>query len=337
MPTQTYSTASVSPRERFEFWREALCINFYGMTAEWDSGRHTEDFDATLCATPVVDLSLVECKASSHLCLRREHEIEERPGNAMYVYLQVRGSAWFDTRDYRQPFVTPTRTMAIGFSDLPMITAPTHGERFDFQLVRIPLERIAPLIGHRTAVRHCPLDDRASMTTLLRGYLELLFREGPSMDAVTAEAAAQTLSQLTAVAYGLAPAENELVRGAVREAKRRRVIAFVERHLDEPDLSPTRAAQTLGMSIRQLHALFEETDVSFAQHVRIRRLQRARQLAASHRTMKIADIAYACGFESLRTFHRSFRDAYGVAPGEWRESLADDLLAGDAPHLGEPS
>lgn len=337
MPTQIYSTASVAPRERFEFWREALCLNFYGMTAEWEPASRTEDFDATLSATPVMDLSLVELKASAHMCLRREREIAERPGNAMYLYLQTRGAAWFDTPDDRQPFVTPTHAMAIGFSERPMKTTPTNGERFDFQLVRIPLHRIAPLMGQRMVIRARTLENRTSMANLLRGYFDLLFREGPSMDAVAAEAAAQTFARLTAVAYGLAAAENEWVRDAVREAKRQRVLAFVERHLDEPDLSPVRVSQTLGMSVRQLHALFEPTGTSFTQQVRARRLERARMLALSCRGMKIADIAYACGFESVGTFHRGFRQAYGVTPGEWRESLSEGAPAAVEPRQNTPA
>jgi AraC-like DNA-binding protein len=37
----------------------------------------------------------------------------------------------------------------------------------------------------------------------------------------------------------------------------------------------------------------------------------------------IADIASACGFESLATYYRVFNAAYGMAPGDFRAQAID--------------
>lgn len=337
MPTVLYSTMAVPERERFDYWRETLCLNFYGMTPQREAARSIQTFDATLKTITFADAALVEVKACSHICLRGEHEIAERPGDSMYVYLQKRSGAWFDTPDDRQPFVTDTGAMAIGFSDRPMRTAPTAGGRFDFQLVRIPLARVTPFLDRPPTIRARALDMRSSMTALVRGYFELLVREAPSMDAPTAEVATQTLARLTAVAYGLASPQHEAMRDAVREAKRRRVSAFIERHARRPDLSPALAARALAMSVRQLHGLLEPTGASFAQLVRMHRIQHARQMVISHPEMKIADIGLACGFDSVGTFHRVFRQAFGMTPGELRAAFASSPPAADADARSEDS
>jgi AraC-like DNA-binding protein len=54
--------------------------------------------------------------------------------------------------------------------------------------------------------------------------------------------------------------------------------------------------------------------------VLLRRLERARLLLAQPGTGSVADIASACGFQSLATFHRNFRVAYGTSPSDFRQS-----------------
>jgi AraC-like DNA-binding protein len=107
---------------------------------------------------------------------------------------------------------------------------------------------------------------------------------------------------------------------ARRAAALERVRHYVEQHLIEPDLAPERVACAVGLSLRQLHRVFEPTGTSFARHVLEQRLAAARaELANPVDTGRtVADIAFAWGFNNLVTFYRAFRRAYGCAPGEVR-------------------
>jgi len=66
--------------------------------------------------------------------------------------------------------------------------------------------------------------------------------------------------------------------------------------------------------------LFESEDESFAEFLRGRRLElasaRLRDRRYNHQS--IADLAYACGFDTLSTFNRQFRTAFGTVPRAWR-------------------
>jgi len=96
--------------------------------------------------------------------------------------------------------------------------------------------------------------------------------------------------------------------------------AFIESNLEWGDLSPSNTAGALGVSVRQLHLLFEPTGVSFSRYVLGRRLERVRaELADPDRT--VLDVAMSCGIESSAVFYRGFRQAYGVTPTEYRRSL----------------
>ena len=97
---------------------------------------------------------------------------------------------------------------------------------------------------------------------------------------------------------------------------------LIGRHLHDPDLAPSRVADLLGVSVRHLHMLFELAERSFSQTVTEERLKKSRHLMREAPDRLIADIAAACGFESLATYYRVFNAAYGMAPGDFREQAA---------------
>ena len=49
------------------------------------------------------------------------------------------------------------------------------------------------------------------------------------------------------------------------------------------------------------------------------RLTEARRQLESIPHLTVTDVARACGFDSLATFYRTFRQAYGLAPGDLRK------------------
>jgi AraC-like DNA-binding protein len=99
---------------------------------------------------------------------------------------------------------------------------------------------------------------------------------------------------------------------------------FVARNLQRPDLTPASVARAVGISLRQLHLLFEPTGTSFARYVMARRMERARQFLALQPGRPILDIALACGIESSTVFYRGFRKMYGMPPTDYRQSLRRD-------------
>jgi AraC-like DNA-binding protein len=129
------------------------------------------------------------------------------------------------------------------------------------------------------------------------------------------------LCRLVAITAGAAaPRAVEGGREAVRAARLERARRHVERHLAEPGLTVAGVAAAAGVSVRQLHLLFEPTGESFARYLQRRRLEETRAAladpAGAGRT--VAEIAFAWGFADLTTFYRAFRRAYGAAPGELR-------------------
>jgi AraC-like DNA-binding protein len=111
-----------------------------------------------------------------------------------------------------------------------------------------------------------------------------------------------------------------------------RVQGFVERHLEDPDLSPAALAAAHHVSLSYLQKLFRRHDATVSGWIRERRLERCRQLLAEPRLANRPAyvIAMSCGFSAPAHFSRVFREAYGMPPAAWRRTA----LQGRSRHRG---
>ncbi len=96
---------------------------------------------------------------------------------------------------------------------------------------------------------------------------------------------------------------------------------FIREHSDE-ELSLTRVAKTVNMSANHLSEKFKEvTGVNFVDYVARIRLGKARDLLQD-RQLRISEIAFAVGFQSLSQFNRVFKKKFGKSPTEYRATDA---------------
>jgi len=102
---------------------------------------------------------------------------------------------------------------------------------------------------------------------------------------------------------------------ALRRLRRQRIIAYIYQNLADPDLCAAGAARTLGLSVRGLHLALAPECESFNLLVQRRRLAACLALLRRpDRGDRIADIAFACGFNSLSSFYRAFHRCFGACP-----------------------
>jgi len=86
------------------------------------------------------------------------------------------------------------------------------------------------------------------------------------------------------------------------------------------ELSLSRTASSLNVSRFYLCKLFRKTTGStFSRYVSRVRVERARLLLLN-RSLRVSEIAFDVGFQSLTHFNREFRNATGHSPTEYRKS-----------------
>jgi transcriptional regulator GlxA family with amidase domain len=96
-----------------------------------------------------------------------------------------------------------------------------------------------------------------------------------------------------------------------------KAIAEMEHHIEEP-LSAEELAARVGVSIDTLERDFKRAlDQTTIQYYRALRFRHARDLLRGA-SMRISEIAVACGFSDSSSFARAYRSYYGVSPREER-------------------
>ena len=112
----------------------------------------------------------------------------------------------------------------------------------------------------------------------------------------------------------------ERAAGGLSSAVRRRVLDFVDAHLDSADLSLPRLATEAHLSEFHFARMFRVSMGCSVHHwVAARRLDRARALLRET-LLPLADIAAACGYASSSHLSQRFRTAIGTTPGHYRRT-----------------
>jgi AraC-like DNA-binding protein len=125
---------------------------------------------------------------------------------------------------------------------------------------------------------------------------------------------------LIASAYADLP-HSRVEPSCVLTTHRMRILRYIEQHLREPDLTPTRVAAALQMTRTYLHRILSDDADSASRYILRRRLEEcARELAdPAQRARSVTDIAFGYGFNSLAHFSRAFREHHGLTPREYRQ------------------
>lgn len=147
---------------------------------------------------------------------------------------------------------------------------------------------------------------------VLSGYIEVLLGSAAGLDPGAQEAARNAALELLRSAL-----ETEGPAARHGAALHSVVTRWIAGNVASEELSPGRAAQVHGVSVRTLHRVFAEHGETFATTVRNIRLERAHSDIVLGRA-NVTDIAHRWGFSDSSHLTRRFRQRYGLTPREAR-------------------
>ncbi|KPH99893.1 transcriptional regulator with only HTH domain, AraC family [Actinobacteria bacterium OV450] len=207
---------------------------------------------------------------------------------------------------------------------------PATGGQVQATILLLP-RTVVPLRAQRldqVLARRIPGD--WGMAAILSSFMNALEDHG-------AECSPEELRRLGAVAVDLATAclaqyldaEDHLPAEVRTQALVQRIHAFIEHNLGDPELNPSAVAAHHHISVRTLHQLFHDRGESVRARIRRRRLEQCRgDLAHPGRSAHpVSAIATRWGFSGPAVFSRSFREAYGISPTEFRALRVNDFCA----------
>ena len=95
---------------------------------------------------------------------------------------------------------------------------------------------------------------------------------------------------------------------------------YIQDHFSE-DLALNDVAKAVNMSMFYFCKTFKKAvGINFTEHLSTERVEKAKNLLLNHH-LRISEIAYEVGFQSLTHFNRVFKKTLGTSPSEYREQL----------------
>jgi AraC-like DNA-binding protein len=139
---------------------------------------------------------------------------------------------------------------------------------------------------------------------------------------ISAKKYAAAVNLLAIFAEHLSRVSNEIVlrQEHTEPALVSRAKHYIEEH-ESDHLSLPEVARAVNTTASYLCRLFKRsTGVNFTEYLRRLRLSRAKNLLLNPQ-LRVSEVAFASGFQSLTQFNRAFQRLMGQSPTEFRNSL----------------
>jgi AraC family transcriptional regulator, positive regulator of tynA and feaB len=184
------------------------------------------------------------------------------------------------------------------------------------KLLVLPAAILGPLLGKRVVLGAA---DSAEVR-LLVAHAKMVHEMVADLSVAGVEAARNSLLELIkAVAIGRFDDVEPLLGPSLAQAAK----ALADKHLADPELSPTMLARELNVSVRTLQRAFAAAGESVTSYVRHRRLDEARlALTAPYGRPTLSELAAHWQFADRSHFIRAFKKQYGQTPTEYARSSA---------------
>jgi AraC-like DNA-binding protein len=317
-----FSTDDLPPRERISFW----CDHFAKQAHSITPGEIPDPsgFRAAADGQVAGEFALLDIESGLERVRRTAADVARDKTEAFFIRRYRRPVIWRAApRSTPVDLVHEPGDFCVSSSEW-QFDAESTGE-VSFGMLIIPQAALSPLLAGGRLTRPFRLPGASPLGSLLGAVMDAAKGQLPLLPDELGEAVLHNACGLVALACGSSDEGAERGRVSLRSAQLAAVKRHVGLHLADPGLTPASAAAALGISVRQLHRLFETTDSSFAQYVLRQRLLRCRDAiaGATGTGRSVIDVAFGWGFNSMATFYRTFVSEFGETPvtlrGAWRE------------------
>jgi AraC family transcriptional regulator, positive regulator of tynA and feaB len=307
-------------RHRLDDWADILAATHLAFEVH-PTDQTPSEFRGAVTRRPIGDLMLVDCAASPFLGHRGPAVMTPETEQEDILGFQFVCKGIETVREGARVLALTPGNVVLWDGHQP--TDVEIVEPFHKRTLLFPRERVLAVCPRLAELRALPPLDGSGAARLLVRYMNALALEQPWLEGAAGVAAANAaLELLRAAVEPCVPT----TRAATREAMRAEIRRYVRTHLQDPALGPASIARAYAVSVRALHALFEDVDESVAGMVRSERLARCLEDLQRPNGGSVTDIAFRWGFCDAAHFSRVFKRAFGTTPSEVRQQA----LRGDA-------
>jgi len=314
---ESFSTVGLDPRRKLEFWNDRASESFSPLVSEPEDIRI---FNGSIVRGSIGDMTLAEVYSDAQIVRHSRSHVARTKNSMFFLHMQLEGES-INRQDGRESFLRAgdftlcdsTRRYEIVFTGANRML-----------VLGIPNMTLRRQVGCPECLAAIPMPGSRGASGLLSQLLRKYWSEyHQGLDEQTSSRVAVAILDLIGAAYADLP-QALADRSSLGTAHRIRIINYIEAHLNDPDLTPTRIAEACKMTTRYLHHLFSDQDETVARYILRRRLEacsRALQSGAQ-RGRTVTAIAFDYGFNSPTHFGRVFRAKFNATPREYRREKA---------------
>lgn len=309
-----FDGTGMAPREQFDAWREAINTAFVPLDA---TPRNVDEFRGRLIHQDLGGIQLCDVAGTSLQVNRTARTIAQNDPGVIKLGLQLRGYCVV-SQDGREAALTPgdfalydtTRPYDLYFDEtFRMLVLMLPADRLN--LSKTALEKVT---ASRISGRH---GLGALTSSLLTAMDTQLHGDGTPVNFEATEALVQLIS--ATFLHTLSP---DAPTTPHRDVVLLQVKQYIHSRLGDQTLTVAGIAAANHISVRYLQKLFSDHEETVSGWIRQQRLQNCR-LELADPTLSnrpISSVGLKWGFSDAASFTRTFKNAYGYTPGEFRYS-----------------
>jgi AraC family transcriptional activator of tynA and feaB len=308
-----WSTQPRHPDQPFGSWADDLAAAFVRLEPRRIADQSFEGAISRVDAAPI-QISLVT--ATRHTVLRLASHIALSTDDLCFVNLQLEGLGRTAQRGYEQ--ITAPGDLALADTTEPFEIA--NGYDFKLYCFAVPRRLLPKGLFDRPRLNLSATEAGRALSRTLAGYAQLCLsnRQRPKTSALIGAHVIDLISHAPEILTNMSV---ERVHVPVLLSM---MLDHIERHSDDPELGAATLAAKFRCSERYVHRLFAATGRTVGEHVNEKRIAACRRELLDHNSAHrtIAEIVFAAGFRDISHFNRLFKRCHGLAPREFRRTMA---------------
>lgn len=316
MQTQVYSTDTIAPRARFEFWSDVICDAYLPIRCDTPN---RDTFNGRIALTRLPHLTLSRINGSPQHVRRGRSEIGRNATAYFMVSLQVSGHGAV-SQNGREAALSPGDFATYSTTDPYEIRCDGPVDQL---ILQVPHEALLARLPQAEMLTARSVQARTELGGLLSAQLQqcaALVAGQPQtvqrhMQDMLVDVIAAGLSGLELSVLDLSRPEQMLLS---------RAKSYIRENLRDDELDRDAVAQAMGLSARTLARAFAREDQSVATYIRQARLDAiARDLADPRfATLSITEIGCKWGFPNAQHLSRLFKETFDQTPRAYRRERA---------------
>lgn len=310
-----FSTDRYDPAKRYSAWRDAICDVYVHVDV---NATDPDRYQGFIQETKFGQVVLTDILLSEQRIRRSRQHISRLDKDCYYVQLIHKGSVTVSQSGSEH---RSNAARGAIFCATEQYELHGHGEVRSFYL-ELPRDEFAQRFPRDRIPTSGLLDTTQGIGRITTEFCAALASESTNVNNELRAGLGNQLMDMLALTLQANDGELPMTERWARNARLRSVQHWIEQHIADPDLCLEEVAAANRISLRYLHALFENCEMSASEWIWDRRLQLAYGSLVRGDGRTITAVALDHGFSSPTHFTTRFRRKYGTSPRDVARSLS---------------